>query len=375
MAIEGSLREFAVEDIFQLMHLSRKTGELVIVREPSRVRGSVLFDAGAVVRAVVDGPSPHLGHLLLNAGKITEADLARAEERQVQSPDQSWVEIINSMDVVSEEDVEKHVHFQAQELIIEILDWQDGSFSFAERAIDELERTTWIPTESLLMESARRADELSALPTAVASNDAVPRLCDGAGEGGILDLLPEEWEVLGQIDGERDLRAIAWALGRSEFEVSKVVSKLVDEELLEIGGPDIGRARPPHELALDHAEELITAGEFKMARERIDRVLRDRSEESRALYLHSLMCERAGDLEAAATGYETTLSADPLAAEARLRLGLVRLKLGNLEGATREWTAYLRMSQDSPERRRVERAMSAARELEVALNELDGRDA
>ena len=188
-------------------------------------------------------------------------------------------------------------------------------------------------------------------------------------------MLPEEWEVLGQIDGERDLRAIAWALGRSEFEVSKVVSKLVDEELLEIGGPDIGRARPPHELALDHAEELITVGEFKMARERIDRVLRDRSEESRALYLHSLMCERAGDLEAAATGYETTLSADPLAAEARLRLGLVRMKLGNLEGATREWTAYLRMSQDSPERRRVERAMSAARELEVALNELDGRDA
>jgi hypothetical protein len=35
MPIEGSLREFALTDIFQLLHLSRKTGELRIVREPT----------------------------------------------------------------------------------------------------------------------------------------------------------------------------------------------------------------------------------------------------------------------------------------------------------------------------------------------------
>ena len=79
MPIEGSLREFAVHDIFQLMYLSKKTGELVIVREPSRIRASVVLDGGAVVKAQLDGSSVHLGHLLLNAGKITETDLGRAE--------------------------------------------------------------------------------------------------------------------------------------------------------------------------------------------------------------------------------------------------------------------------------------------------------
>ncbi len=373
MPIEGSLREFAVHDVFQLMYLSKKTGELVIVREPSRVRASVVLDGGAVVKAQLAGSSVHLGHLLLNAGKITEADLGRAEALREQSPDKSWSDIFSSMMVVNQQEMEKYVKFQVEELVLEMLDWQDGTFSFAERALADKERTTWIPTESLLMEGARRADELSALPTAIASHDTVPRYCDGAVEGGTLDLLPEEWEVLGQVDGEQDLKSIAWALGRSEFEVSKVVSKLVEEDLLKIGPPEVSRTKPPHEVALELAEEMIKLSDFETARRRIDSVLKSHPEEPRAHYLLALLAERSGDLEKAATGYETTLGIDPLAAEARLRLGLVRLKRGNLVGATHEWTAYLRMSQDSPERRQVERAMTAARELEVVLDEFDGR--
>ncbi len=374
MPIEGSLREFAVEDIFQLMHLSRKTGELVIVREPSRERGSVLFDKGAVVRAEVDGPSPHLGHLLLNAGKITQADFARAEVVHQEDANRSWTEIFASMNVINADELEKYVKFQIEEIVLEMLGWTDGTFSFGERALTDAERMTWIPTESLLMEGARRADELSALPAEVADHDSVPRYCPGAGEGGTLDLTPEEWEVLGQIDGEQNLKSIAWALGRSEFEVSKVVSKLVEQGLLEVGPLEVSRTKPPHEVALDHAEQLMKEGELGKALGRIESVLRNHPEESRALFLRALVSERAGELDSAARGYEGTLAIDPLAADARLRLGLVRFKLGDVGGAVREWTAYLRMSQDSPERRRIERALGAATELRSVLEELDSKD-
>ncbi len=375
MAIEGSLREFAVQDIFQLMYLSRKTGELVIIREPHRERGSVVFDSGAVVRADVEGQASQLGHLLLNAGKITEADLVRAEAIHEQSPLRDWTEIFPSMGVIGREEMEKYVKFLVEELVLEMLDWQDGTFSFGERGVEESEKVTWIPTESLLIEGARRADELSALPTSIASNDTVPRYNDGASEGGTLDLLPEEWELLGQIDGAQDLRTIAWALGRSEFEVSKVVSKLVGQGLLEIGPPDVARTRPPHEVLLDHAEELIRTGDLEKAQGRVDSVLRDHTEEPRALYLRALISERLGKLAVAVAGYEKTISIDPLAADARLRLGLLRFRGGDLRGALNEWTSYLRMSQDSPEKQRVERAVSAATELQGVLDEIDGRDA
>ena len=93
------------------------------------------------------------------------------------------------------------------------------------------------------------------------------------------------------------------------------------------------------------------------------------------MYLRALISERLGKLAVAVAGYEKTISIDPLAADARLRLGLLRFRGGDLRGALNEWTSYLRMSQDSPEKQKVERAVSAATELQGVLDEIDGRDA
>ena len=49
-----------------------------------------------------------------------------------------------------------------------------------------------------------------------------------------LDLLPHEWEVLSLIDGERDLRAMAQQLGRSEFDTAKVVFGLITTGVVEV---------------------------------------------------------------------------------------------------------------------------------------------
>ncbi len=372
MPIEGSLRDFSLQDVLQLLHLSGRTGEVIVLKEPSGERGSVIFDGGAVVCAGVSGEARRLGHLLLNAGKITEADLRRAEEMRAANPRRNWGEVIRSMDVVSIEDLEKFLRFQVEETVYELLDWREGRFSFAERAIADSERITRISPESLLMEGARRADELSVLP-AIESTSAVPKLSPRAAEGGALDLTPEEWEVIGGVDGSSDVKSIAWALGRSELEVSKVISRLVLQGLLEVSASEANRTKPPHEAALDVAEALIEQGKFDQARGRIDAILRVHPGEPRAHFLISRLKEKSGDLEAAAKGYETTLSFDPLAEHARLRLGLVRAKLGDIKGAAHEWTAYLRMAPASAERRRIERGIRAARELQLVLGEFDGR--
>jgi tetratricopeptide (TPR) repeat protein len=376
MPIEGSLRDFGLHDIFQLLHLSRKTGVLGVTKEPSGVRGEVVFDGGAVVHAGVDEPTPRLGYMLLNAGKITEADLHRADQLHSQDSSRSWSEIFASLEVVEPEVLEEHVKFQVQEFVYEIVDWQDGYFLFSERPLAESECVTWIPVESLLMEGARRADELSALSATIESRKAVPRLSEKAGsDGSVLDLAPEEWEVVGRIDGVSDVKKIAWTLGRSEFEVSKVVSKLTEQGLLELGTQEeVARTKPPHEVSLDLAATLIERGELDDARAKVDSVLKRHPEEPRAHFLTARVLEREGDLKAAAQGYENTLSFDPLAEEARLRLGLVRLKLGDIDGAAREWTAYLRMVGDTWERRRAERALTALRELQTILGEFDGRE-
>ncbi len=375
MPIEGSLREFALHDIFQLLHLSRKTGELKVVAEPAGLGGKIVFQSGAVVDADLDEAKPRLGYMLLNAGKITEADLHRADQLHADSPDRNWIGIFGSLGVVDQADLDKYAKFQVEEFVYEILGWQDGRFSFSEREVEEAQCVTWVPVESLLMEGARRADELSALATTIGSPSSIPRLSEKAAtEGGVLDLTPLEWEVIGRVDGFSDVKSIAWTLGRSELEVSKIVSKLAVQGLLEIASQQEARAKPPHELALDQAEQLIEREDLRSARREIDSVLRGNPDEPRAHYLAARILERTGDVEAAAKGYEKTLNIDPLAAEARQRLGLVRLKLGDIDGAAREWTAYLRMVPDGAERRRVERAMTAVRELQTVLGEFDGRE-
>lgn len=374
MPIEGSLRDIDLHDIFQLVHLSRKTGELNVVRDSSQQRGAVFFRDGAVVGCSVDGASLDLGHLLLNAGKITEAQLNCAKDVRAQDPGRTWGEVFKSLGLVSQEEMDKHVRFLVEEFIYEILHWEDGRFSFSERPLSEPESVTLITIESLLMEGARRADELSALPTTIESSRAVPRLAETAAQGGVLDLAPEEWEVMGEIDGVRDVQSIAWQIGRSEFQVSKIVSTLVEEGLVEISSaPEPDRTKPPHEVALDKVEYLIDDDELNEAENKITSLLGEHPDEPRAHYLHARLLERNRDFNGAARGYETTLKLDPLAEQARRRLGLVKLRLGDIEGAMREWEAYLRMVPNSGERPRVEGAMNALRELKGLLSELDGR--
>lgn len=375
MPIEGSLREFALHDIFQLLHLSRKTGDLEIVREPSGTRGLVKFSGGAVVGAEVDEETPRLGYMLLNAGKITEADLREADKLRAEDPSRSWSDVFSSLAAMERGDLDQYMKFQVEELVYEILDWRDGRFSFGERAVEEKECATWIPVESLLMEGARRADELSQLSTAIESPLAVPKLSErAASETSLLDLAPDEWEVLGRIDGVNDLRSIATTLGRSEFDVSKVVSRLAEHGLIKIVSQDGSGTQPPHEVMLDRIADLIEHNELAEARAKLRKVLESFPDEPRAHFLAARSLEREGRFGPAAESYETAVNLDPLAAEARQRLGLVKLRLGDIDGASRAWTAYLRMAADTPERRRVERAMTALHELELILNEFDGRE-
>jgi tetratricopeptide (TPR) repeat protein len=95
-----------------------------------------------------------------------------------------------------------------------------------------------ISTESLLMEGARRIDEWSRIADQVPHLGVVPVLvAPDDGQGGLLDLLPGEWEVLGLIDGETDLRGIALALGRGEFEIAKIAYGLVTTGVIALEQP------------------------------------------------------------------------------------------------------------------------------------------
>jgi tetratricopeptide (TPR) repeat protein len=85
---------------------------------------------------------------------------------------------------------------------------------------------------------------------------------DGGGDLALLDLLPGEWEVLAQVDGERDVRGIARALARSDFEVARVLFGLVSTGVVTLSDPGSDR-RGRGSLGGD-AAALLAAAEGRL---------------------------------------------------------------------------------------------------------------
>src|SRR6266566_2375298 len=160
MAIEGPLRELGIHDVFQLLDLSRKTGALRVTSELRHNEGKIYFDNGVVVSAEIRSNPHPLGALLLRTGKITEADLERARDMQTR------------------QGVERQIRFQIEEVVFEVMSWNEGYFSFTEETESKVptEVTVRIPVEALLMEGARRIDEWSRIENRIPHVGVVPSL-------------------------------------------------------------------------------------------------------------------------------------------------------------------------------------------------------
>ena len=83
MALQGTIKDFALPDIFQLIGLQKKTGILTLSNDDDTV--TLKFRVGEVVGA--DSPArtleDRLGEVLVRTGVITQAQLEEALKAQV----------------------------------------------------------------------------------------------------------------------------------------------------------------------------------------------------------------------------------------------------------------------------------------------------
>ena len=374
MTIEGPLRELGIHDVFQLLDLSRKTGALRVTSELRHNDGTIYFDNGVVVSAEIR-TNPHpLGAMLLRTGKITEADLERARDMQQRLGDKRRLgEILVSLDVITQREVERQVRFQIEEVVFEVMSWNEGYFSFNEEPDSKVptEVIVRIPVEALLMEGARRIDEWSRIENRIPHVGVVPSLAPPPeGGGGELDLLPPEWEVLALIDGERSVRGLATELGRSDFEVAKTLFGLESAGVIVLMDPGTtrqGRASTSADLT-----ELVAIAERALQSKDLD-AARAAAEQAGSLQPHDatvhLLLGRIhmaqGHASSAVEELRRALRLDPLLASAHRQLGFGLVAMGRFAEAVASWDQWDRLAGRSPEeesqRADVERARQAAR--------------
>jgi uncharacterized protein DUF4388/tetratricopeptide repeat protein len=367
MAIEGPLRELGIHDVFQLLDLSRKTGVLRVTSELRHNAGTVYFDDGAVMYAEIRSNPHPLGGLLLRSGKITDADLERARDMQSRQGDPRRLgEILVALGAITPRELQRQVRFQVEEVVFEVMSWREGYFSFTEGPLADVstEAAVGISTEALLMEGARRIDEWARIEKRIPHLGVIPAYTPAV-DGGDLDLLPPEWEVLALIDGQRDLREIASTLGRSEFDIAKTLFGLESAGLIVLLDP--GTA-PRGKSGGPDAASLVAEAEEALGRNDVD-VARAAAERAAAAHPHDpvvhLLLGRihlaAGRPTDAVDELRRAQRLDPLAVATYRLQGFALVQLGRFGEAVEQWDEWQRLAGNDEREMEQEMQVQAAR--------------
>ena len=228
MSLEGSLKEFGLADILQLIYFQRKTGVLTLEGRMDRVR--LLFYEGSIISAETRRKveANRFGKLLLKKGLIKEEDLQKALEEQ-QSTGEKLGSILIKKGLIGKEQIQEILTTQITEIVIQLFSWKDGDYEFSPQGVPvDKEMPVSLDTQQVLMEGLRIVDEWSLIEGKLSPGT----MFEKTGKSGAV-LTPDEEDILGLVDGERDVSTIIESSHMDSFQASKSLVSLMDKGLIE----------------------------------------------------------------------------------------------------------------------------------------------
>ncbi len=267
MALEGTLRDFSLPDIFQLIGIQRKTGILTLKNEDEMV--TVSFVEGSVVSAdsLRKRLEDQLGSVLVKAGHITDSQLESALKAQRETLKRLGHVLIDNK-YISSQDLRHALQLQVTQVIYRLFRWKDGEYHFSQEEKVDYDRENFTPisAENILMEGVRMVDEWPMIEKKIHSAEMVFRKADldqgvevdeamslieedmdfHLGEGGeeeeksspaadpemAIRLSREEGCVYNLVDGRLNIQGIVDRSRMGEFDVYRVLFELLNRNLI-----------------------------------------------------------------------------------------------------------------------------------------------
>lgn len=246
MALSGTLKDFGIADILQLIGHQTKTGRLVLRTGDDEVE--IFFIDGNVVFASDKHRTSQnlLGTLLLRAELLSKDQLDEALATQ-QRTLKRLGDILTESGAVTQVQLAQMMRLQTTETLYKLFSWKNGSYEFSQEDVDS-SRSTFEPVraESILLEGFRRMDEWPALKKKVPWTDAtfeklkdldtrdLPSIDDGGLglDGGAEDQDGKPGErhklVYRLAVGGKDVQHVVDASRLGEFEALKAINDLIE---------------------------------------------------------------------------------------------------------------------------------------------------
>jgi|APLak6261679142_1056127.scaffolds.fasta_scaffold00001_8 hypothetical protein len=158
MALKGTLKDFGIADILQLIGQQQKTGVLMLTQRGDTV--AVTFKDGNIVRAETTSRNRKdlIGSMLVAASLVTEQQLEFALETQKRTL-QRLGDVLVSQGVLTEQKFKSMVQLQTSETLFKLFSWKAGTYEFEQKDVETENALTPLRAESVLMEGFRRVDE------------------------------------------------------------------------------------------------------------------------------------------------------------------------------------------------------------------------
>src|SRR2546430_11931031 len=172
MGVSGTLKSMSPGDLLQWLSLGQKNGTLLLRNKA--VEKKIFFKNGRVISSASNDPREYLGQFLMSHGYLTEPELMKAMEVQLQSGILLG-KILVMIDVITEPELQRLMRLKAEEEIYDIFLWREGEFHFVD---DELPTMEMIPLQvdvtGIIMEGTRRVDEWSRIRELIPHDVMIP---------------------------------------------------------------------------------------------------------------------------------------------------------------------------------------------------------
>ncbi len=226
-ALEGSISEFGVADILQLIYFQKKTGVLIVTGRFDQVR--IHFYRGNIVSATSSRrpEDKKLGHILLKKNLITEEVLQSVLEEQKRTKE-TIGDLLIQKGYIDRDALQEALKNQIIDQVVQIFSWNEGTYLFKPLQISK-EPDITIDTQHVLMEGLRRVDEWSVIEGLISPDSVFKRKEQEV----TYEFTPLEERILQEVDGQTDVSTIIDLVGETELETLKAFVSLMEKGVIE----------------------------------------------------------------------------------------------------------------------------------------------
>ena len=233
MALKGTLRDFGISEILQLIGHQHKSGTLAVAGPKLEV--TVLFDSGQIVDVTTKPSEPDydLGLMLARAGLLQPSQLepARVQSKQTLQPLEM---ILLKNKAVELEDVRQLKRLRHLEILYDLFLWKDGEYEFEAGSVNFLANLVIpISSEQVLMDGYRIKDEWPEVARQIP--DARVSFRRKPGDFSVDERLqPEDDRIYRLVDGKRTVQEMAVLSRQGKFESMKALIRLAELGRIEV---------------------------------------------------------------------------------------------------------------------------------------------